>query len=262
MSGIMPAGSQPPKADTPAPGDNADGKAAADNGGQGQSEPILGKFKSQDDLIKSYQELENKLSETGAQNKQLTELLLNKNAAPTEPAKPAEPEGPSYDEQLAAIQQDVEDGKLTVAEGIVKSSNLAAEHATQQALTRSEKMQQEKAIKSEQAAFLEQHPDFEELKRTGVLDKVKKNMPHLHDDFSAYFQHKATVAMTEADEARRQGEEKGKQEAARIADGDRRTKKVLQQPGKSAAEVGRTTTRKSAADIKASMLARLNALDS
>ena len=249
---VMPAGSQPPKEDvTPTPGDNGTPK---------EDKLILGKFKTSEDLANSYTDLERKLGEQGAQNKQLTDLLVQKGTEKA-PAKPAEPEGPGYEDQLAEIQRGVEDGKLSVAEGIVKSSNLAAEHATTQAMQRSEKMQADREIQSEQKAFLKEHPDFDELKKTGALEKVKGNMPHLHDDFSAYFHFKANESIALADEARKQGEVKGKEEAARIADGDRRTKKVLQKPGTSAADVGRQTGRMSKADIKQSMRDRLSKLN-
>jgi anti-sigma28 factor (negative regulator of flagellin synthesis) len=224
--------------------------AQPDNGEQ----LILGKFKSSDDLAKSYTELEKKLGEQGARTKHLTDLLLqSQKSAKPEPAV----QGPTYEQQIGEIQQRIENGEISVSEGVVMSNNLTAEYAAKRATERMDKTLREREVQKERESFLESNPDFEELRQSGVLDKVKRNMPNLHDDFSAYYALKAEQNRLAVEAARKQGIELGKTEAARIAEGDRRTKKVLQKPGVSAAEIGRPEGKANPSDIKKSMLEAL-----
>jgi len=224
--------------------------AREDNGEQ----MFLGKFKTPDDMAKSYTELENKLGSQGAQIKHLSDLLLqSQKSARPEPAV----QGPTYEQQIAEIQQKIENGEIAVSEGVVMSNNLTAEYAAKRATERMDKTIREREVQKERETFLESNPDFDELRQSGVLDKVKRNMPNLHDDFSAYYAFKAEQNRLAIEDARKQGVELGKTEAARIAEGDRRTKKVLQKPGVSAAEIGRPEGKANPADIKKSMLEAL-----
>ena len=224
--------------------------APTDNGEQ----LILGKFRTQDDLTQGYVQSEKKIGEQGAKIKHLTDLLLQSQKAPKpEPAV----QGPTYEQQIAEIQQKIENGEIAVSEGVVMSNNLTAEYAAKRATERMDKTLREREVQKERETFLESNPDFDELRQSGVLDKVKRNMPNLHDDFSAYYAFKAEQNRLAIEDARKQGVELGKTEAARIAEGDRRTKKVLQKPGVSAAEIGRPEGKANPADIKKSMLEAL-----
>ena len=116
-------------------------------------------------------------------------------------------------------------------------------------------LQQEMTAKQQREAaqqqFLDEHPDFIELMNSGKLDPVKKSLPGIHDDFSAYFAYQAQQATAAAEEQKR---------IDKIAQGAERTDKVLQKPGAKAKDIGRPNKKMTASELKAHTLQRLDAM--
>ena len=217
---------------------------------------LAGKFKTPEELEQSYTALEQKLGEQGEevgnlrkQTQFLTEQLESgKQAAQDEGGEVGE----DYNAKLQDIQNQIEEGDLSISEGLAKTSEITAAMAADQAMTKFQETQQQQTVEASRQKFSEENPDFFELQQKGALDKVKSQYPGLHDDFSAYFQLKA-------DQQAQQAYERGKQEMAKIAEGDKGTQKVL--PGEGSdpqmQEIGDNKKPLGEADFKESMLSKL-----
>lgn len=220
-----------------------------------EPEPILGKFKTQDDLATAYSELEKKFGQQGTDlgaQKQMNTMLMEqaraRQAQDNTPATEQEIDTFDYDAQMMDLQNAVEEGELPIEKALVKASNLAAENATRSALSKYQEMTAAQQQQAAQQSFLDNNPDFLELQQTGQLEPIKRALPGMHDDFSAFYAFKAQQVAAAAEE---------KQNVDRIADGDKRTEKVLQKPGGTAKNIGRSPTKMSDYDLKQSMLASL-----
>jgi hypothetical protein len=234
---VMPAGAMPPEQEAE------------------EEEPILGKFKSADDLAAAYQELEKKMGEQGNELgslKQMNEMLMEQRKSGSQ-EEPEEEEEDSFDyqAQMSELSNAVEEGDVSIGEALAKASELSAENATRKALSQYQEMTEQQQQQATQQQFLNDNPDFLDLQKTGQLEAVKKTLPGMHDDFSAYFALKAEQAAQAAQE---------KQETERIAQGAERTEKVLQNPGTNSKNIGRPAKKMTPAELKAKTLADLEAL--
>lgn len=268
---VMPAGSMPPEdpqvmavdPGTDAAAMAAEAAAAAEAAKPKEPEPILGKFKTQDDLVKSYQSLEQQLGKQGEELgslKKTNETLLKafEKAGGKDTGKEQQAQEVPYEQQIAALSQQVEEGNLSIGEALVKSTQMAVEMATRNTLQKVDEVQQKRGLEATQQQFLKDNPDFTQLRESGTLDQVKQTLPGLHDDFSAYYALKAQQAAAAVEQARAEGIAAGKVEAARIADGDKRTEKVIAQPGGPQVQnLGRAPKPMSDYEMKQSMLAKL-----
>lgn len=241
---VMPAGAMPPETEVEV---------------EEQPEPILGKFKSPDELATAYTELEKKLGEQGSELgslKQMNSMMLkqmeSRQAQDRTPATEAEKDTFDYDTGMAEIAKGVQDGDLSIEEALAQTANLTAEKATRNALSQYEQMTAKQQQEAAKAKFLDDHPDFIELQQTGKLEQVKKTLPGMHDDFSAYFAFQADKALADA---------QAKQELEKIARGDERTDKVLNKPGAKAKDIGKPKGKLSPAELKRHTLARLEAME-
>jgi hypothetical protein len=243
---VMPAGAMPPEPEV-------------EEEVEEQPEPILGKFKNPDELATAYTELEKKLGEQGSELgnlKQMNSMMLKqmetRQAQDQTPATEAEKDSFDYDSGMAEIAKGVQEGDLSIEEALAQTANLTAEKATRNALSQYEQMTAKQQQEAAQQKFLEEHPDFVELQQTGKLDQVKKTLPGMHDDFSAYFAFQADQALADA---------QAKQELEKIAQGDERTDKVLSKPGAKAKDIGKPKGKLSQAELKKHTLARLEAME-
>jgi len=224
-----------------------------------------GKFKTTEDLEKSYSELETKLgkqgNELGNVQKQNSVLTNQLEQVQRQPA-PKEETPTDFEAQLADITNQVEEGDLSISEGMIKTAQITSQMATTNAVDGVRQAQEQQVVEGSRAQFSEQNPDFFEMQSSGVLEEIKSQLPGFHDDVSAFFaykeqQTKATFE-TALEEAKTSGFEAGKAEMAKIADGANNTQKVLQTPGgESAKNIGRSTGPLKGSELKASGLAAL-----
>lgn len=245
---VMPAGAMPPD-----PEPEIEEQETAE-----EPELILGKFKSADDLATGYQELAKKMGEQGSELgelKQMNSVLLNKldqrEAEDQTPATETEKDDFDYNARMTELVKGVETGDIPFEQALSQASDLAAETATRNALSKYQELTAKQQQESAQQQFLDDHPDFIELMNSGKLDAVKKTLPGMHDDFSAYFAYQAQQAAAAAD---------AQKEMDRIAQGAERTGKVLQKPGAKAKDIGKPAKKLSPAELKAHTLTRLEAM--
>jgi len=236
-----PANDQPPKAaeDDKNKSGQGDQGHADDKGGQGNQGNQGGDQgdqgnKSGDDYKTRYENLEKKLGEQGKemgdlkkQNQELMQQLQQMQSGDQNKATGSE-NAPDYEAKINEIYQQLDNGDISVEDALRQSNSLTAEMAQKNAdELASKKVQEaleEKDQETQMQKFFEQHPDFKQLQESGELDKVKQEMPGFHDDFSAYFAHKARTAEQEA-------YERGKKEMEELSQGDAGTDKVLQGQG-------------------------------
>lgn len=211
-------------------------------------------YESPEALAEAYQNLEGKLGEQGSElgtlraaNKTLTEQIDAERQAKETTEKET---ATDYESQLKDIYTQLNAGDLSVEDAMQQSNALTAEAAAARAAEEStekfETILQDRDAKAIQQKFLEDNPDFEEIRNSGKLEPFKKASGGMHDDFSAYFAFKATTA-----------HEAGKQEAAKLAAGDEKTKTVLTKPGESIQQTNKPKTPLSEGETEASMLAAL-----
>lgn len=266
---IYPAGDQPPEPESQ--GNNKSGQQqqghADDKNKSGQQQNQQGAQGDQgdkgdqsgDDWETRYKNLEKKLGEQGnemgqlkKQNQELVQQLEQMKSGDQDKAK-GEQQAPGYEDKMNQIYKQLDDGDISVEEAL-RQSNALTKQMTEANVEKaaSQKVQEALEQKDQEAMvnkFFEDHPDFQQLKESGVLDQEKQSMPGFHDDFSAYFAHKARTA---ADEAYK----KGKEEMQGLAEGDANTEKVLQKPG-STMRNQNPEPLTDEGDIKQSMLQRL-----
>lgn len=224
-----------------------------------EPEPILGKFKTQDDLATAYTELEKKIGEQGSElgaQKQMNTMLLDQvkatNAQAQVPATNTEAEAVDYDAQMLEISAAVENGNMPIEEALMTMAKMASAKATDSALSKYQELDKAQKQEATQQSFLDSHPDFLELQQSGELDEIKNSLPGMHDDFSAYFAYQADQATQAAAE---------KQEIDRIAAGSERADKVLQKPGNPQTQkIGKPQKRMSPGELERHTLAKLDAL--
>lgn len=224
-----------------------------------EPEPILGKFKTSDDLATAYSELEKKFGEQGTElgaNKQMNAMLLEQakatQAQSQVPATEQEAEAVDYDAQMTELSAAVENGDIPIEEALVTMGNMATQKATDSALSKYQEMTAAQQQETAQQSFLDSHPDFLELQQTGALEGIKKGLPGMHDDFSAYFAYQADQAKQAAAE---------KQEIDRIASGSERTDKVLQKPGNTQTQkIGKPGKRMTPGELERHTMAKLDAM--
>ncbi len=226
---------------------------------------LAGKFKNVGDLEKSYSELSKKIGDQGNRlgkaEEDRSSLLRQLESMQTKNQEAPDDQGKAddFEAQIAAISQQVEDGDISIGEGMqqtAKVSALIAQNETTKGFK--QEQQQELANRSKQT-FAESNPDFFEMQQAGNLDAVKDQLPGFHDDISAYYALKAEQATASVEAAKAEGFEAGKAEMARIAGGDSNTQKVLQGGGKTAAEIGRKASAMKPNEIRESGLAALKA---
>jgi hypothetical protein len=185
------------------------------------------------DYQKAYGELEIKLGEQGKElgdTRKMNEMLMGKLDGQAQEAPKDEPET-DYDKEISSIAEQVRTGDLSIDEALMQTSSLTAELASNKTMDRIAKDQEKQTLTTSQNQFYKDNPDFKELQKNGTLKAVGKTLPGLHDDFSAYYAHKANQNSQAVEAARLEGIDAGKAEAAKIADGDKNTRKVISKPG-------------------------------
>lgn len=258
---IHPAGELPPEPDEEVYDDPEGGEGHA--GGEEGEPAAAGEEGAGDDTPnweERYKQLEKKLGEQGnelgtmrQQNQELQQALQQMQQSQT-------PEGQEQSRDLQSQLQDIrkqmDEGELSPDEAMFQTAQITSEmarmEAEQIADAKLQKFQQDAEADKVLSQFHRQYPDFEESRQTGTLEEVKKQLPGLHDDFSAYFEHKARTA---ADEAY----ERGKKEMEKLAQGDAAAGKVLSKPGNTIRQKNQQPLT-SDKDVKQSMMDRLKAV--
>ena len=215
---------------------------------------LAGKFNSPSDLENGYLELQAKLdsqgNELGGTRQQLQ--VLSDQLAQAQAASVEEPAQAAFADQLQALQQQIEEGDVSVAEGLAKSAEITAAMAAESATENFQAAMEKDRLERVQAAFIQSNPDFEAIKQSGELDAIKNEYPGLHDDFSAFFEYKGRMASNEAFE-------KGKNEGLKVGQGDKETRTVLPGESQGQEQMQKMTENKpkTPADILGSMAEKL-----
>ncbi len=228
---------------------------------------LAGKFKSVEDLEKSYSELSKKIGDQGnklgksEEDKNILMRQLESMQAKNQETPKSQDKADDFEEQLTAITQQVEEGELSIGEGMKQTAMISAQIA-QNATVAGMKDEQIKATTSQsKKAFADANPDFFEMQQSGELDEIKNQLPGFHDDISAYYALKAKTlqagSQAAIEAARLEGIEAGKAEMAKVAGGDVNTQKVLQGGGKSTEQIGRKAGPMKPNEIRESGLAAL-----
>lgn len=268
---IYPSGDLPPEEEVEEEGDP--GYAAPEGDPAPAEEPLAGDPAAEDPAGEDpsweerYRNLEKKLGEQGnelgamrQQNQELQESLTKMQQAQS-------PEGQEQAQdlqtQLQGIRQKMDNGDLSPDEAMFETANIVAQmskmEAEQVADQRLQKFQQDAEADKEVSRFHEKHPDFGEVRQSGVLDQYKAEFPGLYDDLAAYQEHRIAQAEQAAKEAHDKGYEKGKAEMEKLSQGDAAAGKVLSKPGGTIRQKTQQPLTKPG-DVRQSMLQRLQSV--
>jgi len=110
-----------------------------------------------------------------------------------------------HETQLSEVYEKLESGDISVLEGIKQANALTAEMTTSQAVDAAGKRTQEvffnKDVQTAQGKFLRDHPDFNEVISSGVLQPYIDKNP-IVDKTIAYFQWKADQGFKRKEESK------------------------------------------------------------
>jgi len=240
----IPAGSLPPEQNPtgePLPGQAT--KAAIDQTAKDQL--ILGKFKTSDEVVPAYQELEKDHGRLGSEvgqlrkDKEMLMGLINRGAAQQPNQQPATQEpAQDYDKLLEETTNAVEAGDLSVGEGLKKVASLTAQKMAVLAKETYSQLDSARTSKEILSQFQKDNPEFNEALNSGALDAIRAQNP-MHDNLSAFYEWKSAKTQADAAQAVKDAYEKGKNEMAELAKGADATGRVL---GKSGSEARVTNT--------------------
>lgn len=223
---------------------------AVDQGktGNDTEKPILGKFKTADEVVPAYEAVEKEkgrlADEIGGLRKQ-NEMLLNlvshqsKGGGSREPTK-QEP-APDFDKLLSETTNAVESGEMSIGEGLKKVADLSAKQTASIAKQTFLELDNERNAKTFLDQFQKDNPDYAQAVQSGELEAIRAQNP-MHDNLSAFYEWKAVKARTEAEQAVKDAFEKGKKETADLASGADATKRVLGKSGSEARATNQNTT--------------------
>ena len=190
-------------------------------------ELILGKYKSSEDLEKAYTELEKKHGTQGQELGTLRGEVAQHRATQAEAEKAEkdkQPPATDYEAKLNEIYDKLEAGDISVTEAVKQSNSLTAEMTMASAIAESDKRTQalllDKDAETAESDWHTQHPDYNEVVASGVLQPYIDKNPILVDETVAYFQYKAEQSF-----------EDGKLEAEKIAKGAELADTVVKEPG-------------------------------
>lgn len=235
--GVAPVGSTPQGQETPPP-DTAEETPAQKPIKVGDKE-----YGSVDDLGKAYTSLQTKLGEQGksmgelkGQNKLLSDQLaaMQQQFQQTQQqSQQAQAPQADFESQMADIYQQIDNGDMSVEEGLRASTDLTArmvteraQDATQRAVAKAQEQfqatLQERDGQQKFEAWSKENPDFMKMRESGVLQQAIQQNPMLGDEITAYYAVQAQQASAQAQEA-----------SAKIADGAQNTGTVLNKPGSS-----------------------------
>lgn len=196
-----------------------------------EDKPILGKFKSQEDLEKAYTELEQKdgtrKKEIGDLRKShglLTDEVTQFRTAQSEAQLKAEEDTSKtdFEAQLKEIETKLEDGDLKIPEALRLQAKIVTEMTLASALPimdkRTKELLAEKEVDTAETQFYKDFPDYEEVVASGVLNEIMAKHPGIVDETVAYAFYKGEQRF-----------EDGKVEAERIAEGSDRAGKLMKE---------------------------------
>lgn len=177
-----------------------------------------------DETAKLKEELSNLQKVLGKQGQELGELR-KKNETP---AKKDEPK--DYDALESNIVNKLDSGELDLKSALREMNKLATERgaklATEQIRTEQNKQKSAEAVN----AFKQTNPDYDKILESGELDNIIASNP-LHDSFSAYYEYKNNVLMSEMETRLSDAKKAGEEEGLKIASESKNPSKVLGKQG-------------------------------
>jgi hypothetical protein len=203
-------------------------------------------------------QLENAQGLIGRQGGELGELRQNFAALSSQlPQKKDEPEE-DYDARISELIGQFDSGEVEGGEAMATIARFAMEKGVKTATSaiRSE-LEQANAQKTEQA-FHEANPDFKELAQNGTLNAIMQQNP-MHDQFSAYFAHKAAAMQAKLDEAAALAKIEGQREGVQMAGQKQKAGAILGKQGAGVRDKNQVVSYGSRDERKQGMLAALNA---
>lgn len=221
----------------------------------------LGKFKTPEDMESAYSSLESKFGEQG---NEIGALKAERNFLMNQANQPAPKEDklPDYDIELEEIAKQMDEGDISRGEGMKLYGDIQAKKSAAATAVSLQMQQDQNIIDASRSNFLGQHEDFESVRNSGSLERIKDELPGFHDDVSAFYEYKAresaSAYQAELETAKTESFEAGKAEMAKVAGGAQDTQKVLQTPGgESAKEIGRENVPKTKLELEESGLTAL-----
>ncbi|RLC68833.1 MAG: hypothetical protein DRH97_01865 [Chloroflexi bacterium] len=213
----------PVDAPTKTPADPAD--KAGDDAIKKDDAVDLGDFKTPAELKTAYDKLQTKYGEQSTEVGGLRKTQTDLTDKLTKAEKAAEPEPKTdYEAQLKEIRTKVDDGSLTIAEGMEEQGRLITEKTAAETVKIAEEKTKELLLdRDAQTAEKEWHkkyPDYQEFIDSGEAATYMADNPMLIDPTMAYLMDRETKA-----------HKAGMDAQVKLEKGTELTEKVLDEPG-------------------------------
>ena len=190
-------------------------------------------------------------NEVGTLRKQLEEMKMAQT-----------PKGPTIEEQIDSISDQMEAGDLGLKEGNRMIAQLSAQLGKQSAMSEFSQQKDNERVVGIQQKFLKDNPDFEELRANGMLQPYLEADP-LADEYVAFKQFKADEKIKNLEAEYQVKIAAAKEEGAKLAQGAEAAGQVIGKNGSTArAAVSVPKPFTSRQDAETAMLATLQGMRS
>jgi K+-transporting ATPase c subunit len=216
----MPAGSEVPERTS---GETNESKDTSVDEGQKKEESS----KVSEDMASLQKQLDHAQSLIGKKSSEI-DGLKKQLEAKSQAQQKEEPK--NFDAIEEELLTKLDEGELGLKDALRQMNRIATERGVQLA-TEQYRAEQNQA-KSQEAIdkFIQENPDFEEMKANGDLEVFKKNNP-IHDDFSAFLEAKQQQTLQTMEEKIAEARKAGEEDGMRIASESSNASKVLGKKG-------------------------------
>jgi hypothetical protein len=181
-----------------------------------------------EELRQAYGRMGNELGSTRQKMAEM-EAAIAKQGSPAKENKTSS-EANDFDAQMAKIYKDVDDGEITMGEGLAKVAKLTQKHTLDQANQQFQQFSQEKDAAQAVREFRKANPTFDQVRQTPEFRSLQENNPLLAgDDFSTFLEFQRLQATTQANTYQQQIADLTKR--LELAEGAKATAKVVSKPG-------------------------------
>lgn len=176
--------------------------------------------------------------------------------APAAPAAAAQSQGPAPDEQIRAIMQRIDDGEMTLQQGMMEALSINSQLTASQVFSKLDQQRQQEKQSEVTSQFLTKNPDYQTVLESGALQPYLDEDP-MADEYVAFHKFKADQKVNSLKEEYEAKIAAAKEEGAKLAKGAEAAGKVLGKQGVSPAAPQVNRPFKSSQEAQQAMMAKL-----
>jgi len=251
---VVPAGSEPinPLMDNQAPEQPAEASTEA-------AAPATDKPEASDDAMSRLEKMfKDSQSMIGKQSSEIGSLRAKLDEMTRQPEAPA---GPSDDETLNDLLAKMDNGEITIEQGMREALAINSKLIAVQVMNQLNQRDEQEKVAEVQGKFLKDNPDYEEVLQNGALQPYLDADP-MADEYTAYHKYKGDERVNAIKAEYDAKVLAAKEEGAKLAKGAESAGKVLGKQGGSAQAPQVNRPFKNNQEATAAMMSKLHAMRS